>query len=77
MTSMEEKVGYLQAKQEEMKSDLIRVEGKLDSLHELVSTKFVTAETTFKVVRFLGIIVVAIATLQFGDIAKWWTFLFK
>jgi hypothetical protein len=77
MKTVEENIGYLLAKQEEQKSDLVRVEQKVDSLTEMVSTKFATAETVFKVVRFLGIAVVAIVTLQFGDIAKWWTFLFK
>ena len=75
--SMEEKVGYLLAKAEESKGDLVRVEQKVDSLTELVSSKFATAETVVKVVRFLGIVVIAIATLQFGDIAKWWAFFFK
>ena len=77
MQTIDEKVGYLMAKAEEQKGDLVRVEQKVDSLTELVSTKFATAETVFKVVRFLGIVVIAIATLQFGDIAKWWAFLFK
>jgi hypothetical protein len=75
--SLEEKVGYLLAKQEEQKSDMVRVEQKVDSLTELVSLKFATAETVFKVIKFLGIVVVAVATLQFGDIAKWFNFLFK
>jgi hypothetical protein len=77
MKTVEENIGYLLAKQEEQKSDLVRVEQKVDSLTELVSTKFATAETVFKVIKFLGIVVVAIATLQFGDIAKWFNFLFK
>jgi hypothetical protein len=77
MKTVEENIGYLLAKQEEQKSDLVRVEQKVDSLTEMVSTKFATAETVFKVVKFLGIIVVAVATLQFGDIAKWFNFLFK
>jgi len=77
METMEEKVGYLLAKQEEQKSDLIRVEQKVDSLTEMVSTKFNTAETVFKVIRFMGIVVVALVTLQFGDITKWFHYLFK
>ena len=77
MDTLEEKVGYLLAKQEENKSDMVRVEQKVDSLTEMVSTKFATAETVFKVVRFLGIVVIAIATLQFGDIAKWFNYFFK
>ena len=77
MQTIDEKVGYLMAKAEEQKGDLVRVEQKVDSLTELVSTKFATAETVFKVLRFLGIVVVALATLQFGDIAKWWAFFFK
>jgi hypothetical protein len=77
MKTVEENIGYLLAKQEEQKSDLVRVEQKVDSLTELVSTKFATAETVFKVIKFLGIVVVAVATLQFGDIAKWFNFLFK
>jgi hypothetical protein len=76
MKTVEENIGYLLAKQEEQKSDLVRVEQKVDSLTEMVSTKFATAETVFKVVKFLGIVVVAIVTLQFGDIAKWFNFLF-
>jgi hypothetical protein len=77
MKTVEENIGYLLAKQEEQKSDLVRVEQKVDSLTEMVSTKFATAETVFKVIKFLGIVVVAVATLQFGDIAKWFNFLFK
>ena len=77
MDTLEEKVGYLLAKQEENKSDMVRVEQKVDELTTMVSSKFATAETVFKVLRFLGIVVVALATLQFGDIAKWWAFFFK
>jgi hypothetical protein len=77
MKTVEENIGYLLAKQEEQKSDLVRVEQKVDSLTELVSTKFATAETVFKVIKFLGIVVVAVATLQFGDIAKWFNYFFK
>ena len=77
MNTIDEKVGYLMAKAEEQKGDLVRVEQKVDELTTMVSSKFATAETVFKVLRFVGIVVVALATLQFGDIAKWFNYFFK
>lgn len=77
MHSLDEKVGYLQAKVEEIKSDAIRVEQKLDNLSELVAKKFTTAETVFKIMKFGAVVVVAVVTFQFGDIKEWYNLLFK
>ena len=77
METLEEKVGYLIAKIEEQGDDLHRVITKVDDLETTVREKLTTVETLFKVFKFLGVIVVAVATFQFGDIAKWWTILFK
>lgn len=76
MDSIEQEVGYLKAKVEEIQSDSIRMEQKLDNLSELVAKKFTTAETMFTVVKFLGLAAVALITFKFGDIKELWGYLF-
>lgn len=77
MNELHEEVGYLKAKVEEIKSDAIRMEQKLDVLTESVNKKFTTAETIFNILKFTGLAAVAILTFQFGDIKEWWHQLFK
>ena len=76
METMEGKIGYLIAKIEEQGEDLHRVVAKVDYLEKLVSEKLTTVETLIKVVKFLGVATVAIVTLQFGDIPRWWMHFF-
>jgi len=75
--TMEEKVGYLLRSVEENKYDVRSLSTKMDALTSLVEKKFTVAETILKVFKFGGIVVVAIVTLKFGDIATWWAYLFK
>lgn len=68
MNSIEEKLGYLIAKVEEQGEDLRATVKKLDALEQRVDEKFRTAEATFRVLKFLGLAVVAVLTFKFGDV---------
>lgn len=70
--NLEEKIGYLVAKVEEQGSDLKAAVVKLDALEKRVDQKFQTAETTFRVLKGLGLIVVAVLTFKFGDLPALW-----
>lgn len=72
MNSIDERVGYLIAKVEEQGSDLKAAVKKLDALEERVDQKFKTAEATFRVLKALGLIVVAVLTFKFGDLPGLW-----
>ena len=69
----DEKIGYLIAKVEEYGSDLKVLTTKVDALEQRVEDKFKTAEATFRVVRFIGAIALAILTIKFGDIPSLWS----
>lgn len=81
-------IGYLTGKLEEfgeiLKSHLTEdakhlenIATKLDKLEDKVSEKFTTVETTFRVFRWIGAALVALATLQWGDLAQLIEKLFK
>lgn len=72
MNGLEEKVGYLIAKVEEQGADLKSAMDKLDSLEKRVDEKFRTAEATFRVLKGIGLIVVAALTFKFGDVTSLW-----
>lgn len=74
---IEQQVGYLVAKIEEQGDDIKKLMGRVDAMDRLLAEKLNTVETVFKVIKFAGIVIVAVLTFKFGDIAKWWTFLFK
>ena len=76
MDTIEEKIGYLVAKMEEHGHDLRKVITKVETLEKTVSEKLTTIDTLFKVVKFGGIVIVAVLTFQFGDISRWWHHLF-
>ena len=50
---------------------------RFDQLEKLITKKLTTVETVFKTLRFLGYLVVAIATFHFGDIPKLWVSFFS
>lgn len=72
MKSMDEKIGYLIAKVEEQGRDLSAAVVKLDALEKRVDEKFKTAEATFRVLKWLAGIAVAVLTLKFGDLPAIW-----
>lgn len=76
LRNMEEKIGYLIAKVEEIQADQKALAEKVDKLEEEVHKKFTTAETVLKTFKYLGAVVLAVATFQFGDIPGLWTKLF-
>jgi hypothetical protein len=73
VNGLDEKVGYLIAKIEEQGADLKAAVVKLDALEQRVDEKFKTAEATFRVLKGIGLLVVAVLTFKFGDISliKW------
>lgn len=72
MTNIDEKIGYLTAMVEEQGKDLRAAVKKLDALEERVDQKFKTAEATFRVLKGLGLITVAVLTFKFGDLPGLW-----
>lgn len=68
MESIEEKLGYLIAKVEELFEDSKALGAKLEALETRVDDKFKTAEATFRIVKFIGYATVAVLTLKFGDV---------
>ena len=64
----ERDLGYLIARVEDVAADVKAQGVKLDSLQERVNEKFKTAEATIRVLKVLGAIVVAGATLKWSDI---------
>lgn len=76
VTDMVEKIGYLIAKMEEIGTDQKALAVKVDSLEARVNEKFTTVETALKVLKYLGIFIVAVATLKFGDLPALWSKVF-
>lgn len=73
---MEEKLGYLIAKVEEIGANQKTLAGKVDALEARVNEKFTAVETTLKIVKYTGLVLMALATLKFGDLPGIWTKLF-
>lgn len=73
---MDEKIGYLIAKVEEIQADQKALAAKLETLETRVDEKFTTVETVLKTLRFLGLFLAAVATFKFGDLPGLWTKLF-
>ena len=81
---MEQQVGYLIAKIEEQGNDIKhlvnhaeKMDGRVDALEKRVESKFNTAETSFKIFKFLGLAAIALLTLKFGDITRLWHYFFS
>jgi hypothetical protein len=72
MDGLDQKVGYILAKLEEMSEDGKELKGRFDALEQRVETKFKTAEATFRVLKGVGLVAVAVLTLKFGDITTTW-----
>ena len=53
-----------------------RLEGQVAELEKRVTEKFTTVETTFKVLKFVGLVAVAIITLKWGEVSKLWDIFF-
>ena len=68
MESIEEKLGYLIAKVEEISKDSKAMGAKLETLETRVDDKFKTAEATFRILKFIGYAAVAVLTFKFGDV---------
>jgi hypothetical protein len=72
MDGLDQKVGYILAKLEEMSEDGKELKGRFDALEQRVETKFRTAETTFRILKYAGLISVAVLTFKFGDVVTLW-----
>jgi len=68
----EQQIGALVSTVEDLKLAVQRMTTKLDALEERVEEKFKTAEAVFKVSKFVGLTLVAVLTLKFGDISRLW-----
>lgn len=71
-----EKLGYLIAKVEEIGIDQKALAVKVDALEQRVNEKLIVMETTLKIFKYLGLALVAVLTLKFGDIPGLWFKLF-
>ena len=69
----DEKIGYLIAKVEEFSSDIKSLSEKVEALEKRVEDKFKTAEATFRIIKFIGAIGLAVLTIKFGDIPSLWS----
>lgn len=76
MDTLEEKIGYLVAKMEEVGEQIDKVDRRLSTLEDTVTSKFHTAEVTFKVLKFIGLGILAIISFKFGDVSRLWTHFF-
>lgn len=72
MNDIDEKIGYLIAKVEEIQSDQKTLVVKVEALEKRVDEKFIAAETTLKVLKYSGLFLVAILTFKFGDVPSLW-----
>ena len=72
-----EKIGYLIAKIEDLCGQVEKVDSRLSTLETTVYNKFKTAELTFKIFRFLGLAALAVLSFQFGDITRYWHYVFS
>lgn len=50
---------------------------RISNLHDEVTAKFNTAETVFKTLKVVGLVIIAVATFKFGDIKGILTTLFR
>lgn len=67
---MEQQMGYLVAKMEEQGKDLAKFGEKLDALEKRVDEKFQTAEATFRVLKWIGSMLVAAIALPWDKIKQ-------
>ena len=74
---MDVNLGYLVGKLEDVITKLDKVDDRLSKLETQVNDKFKTAEIVLKVFKYLGLILLAVVTFQFGDISKLWSQLFS
>ena len=77
MDTIEEKIGYVIAKVEELSEDSKRVGEKLEALEERVDDKFKTAEATFRLLKFIGGPLLAILALPWTAIKEFYVRLFS
>jgi tetrahydromethanopterin S-methyltransferase subunit G len=68
----EERFGYLIAKVEEISEDFRELKGRFDTLEKRVEEKFTTVETALRIVKYVGLVLLALLTFKFGDIPGLW-----
>ena len=71
-SDMDQQIGYLLGKLEEVSSDIKMVVDRIDTLEKNVADKFKTAEVVYKTFKFLGLALLAVLTLKIGDIGRLW-----
>lgn len=64
----DEKLGYLIAKVEELGEDMKGLKDSHEALEKRVEDKFRTAEITFRIFKFIGLVIAAVLTFKFGDL---------
>ena len=69
---MDQQIGYLLGKLEEVSSDIKIVVHRIDALEKNVAEKFKTAEVVYKTFKFLGLALLAVLSLKIGDIKVLW-----
>ena len=74
---LEQQIGYLVAKMEELTADVKTLSSSHEELKERVNDKFKIAETLFKLFKFVGIAVVTVLSFKFGDLPNIWHNFFK
>lgn len=61
----------------EIKEEMASTRAIVRELQTDVALKFKTAETVFKTLKILGLLVVAVLTFKFGDIKSLWSTFFS
>ncbi len=75
--STDQQLGYLTGKVEEIGRLLVQVDARAEALEKRVDEKFVTVETTFKILKWTAAFIGALLTFKFGDVAQLWEAFFK
>ena len=71
-----QQIGYLIARIEDIASSQQSLATEFNLLKNRVDEKFKTAEVVFKILKFLGLALIAIVTFKFGDISRLWSYIF-
>lgn len=72
----QQQIGFLIASVADLQAEQREIRKDLNELAKLVGDKFKTAELTFKILKFIGLVLVAVLTFKFGDISKLWIYFF-
>lgn len=68
MDTLDQQMGYVLARLEELREDSKEMQRKLTALEARVDEKFKTAEATFRVVKWMSGITVAVLTIPWHNV---------